>query len=79
MADLMAAAGMKLVRGVVVTLSTPIEDQIRERLSRIIGALQPIATSTGTFSDVRRADHTLVSRARAQDIAMPVLLEESTQ
>jgi len=33
--------------------STPIEDQIRERLGRIIGSLQPIAASTGTFSDVR--------------------------
>jgi hypothetical protein len=26
--------------------------QFRERLSRIIGALQPIAASTGPFSDV---------------------------
>ena len=32
---------------------TPIEDQIRERLGRIIGSLQPIAASTGPFSDVR--------------------------
>jgi hypothetical protein len=31
----------------------PIGYQIRERLSRIIAALQPIAASTGPFSDVR--------------------------
>jgi hypothetical protein len=36
-----------------VTSSTPIEDQIRERLARIIGALRPIAESGGPFSDVR--------------------------
>jgi hypothetical protein len=39
--------------------STPIEDQIRERLGRIIGSLQPIAASTGTFSDVRGVQITL--------------------
>jgi hypothetical protein len=33
--------------------STPIEDQIRERLACIIGSLQPVAASTGTFPDVR--------------------------
>jgi hypothetical protein len=40
-----------------ITSTTPMEDQIRERSGRIIGSLQPIAASTGTFSDVRRADH----------------------
>ena len=39
--------------------STPIEDQIRERLARIIGSLKPIAASTGTFSDVRSVQITL--------------------
>jgi hypothetical protein len=33
--------------------STPIEDQIRERLARIIGSLQPIAQSGGPLNDVR--------------------------
>jgi hypothetical protein len=39
--------------------ATPIEDQIRERLGRIIGSLQPIAASTGPFSDVRGVQITL--------------------
>jgi hypothetical protein len=39
--------------------STPIEDQIRERLARIIGSLQPIAASTGAFNDVRGVQITL--------------------
>jgi hypothetical protein len=38
---------------------TPIEDQIRERLARIIGSLQPIAQSSGPFSDVRAVQITL--------------------
>jgi enamine deaminase RidA (YjgF/YER057c/UK114 family) len=44
-----------------VTSSTPIEDQIRERLARIIGALRPIAESGGPFSDVRDVQIVLTS------------------
>ena len=39
--------------------STPIEDQIRERLARIIGSLQPIAQSSGPFNDVPALQITL--------------------
>jgi hypothetical protein len=38
---------------------TPIEDQIRERLARIIGSLQPIAASNGPFPDLRGVQITL--------------------
>jgi hypothetical protein len=42
-----------------MSTATPIEDQIRERLARLIGSLQPIATSSGPFADVRGIQITL--------------------
>jgi hypothetical protein len=49
--------------------ATPIEDQIHERLARIIGSLQPIAASTGTFNDVRGVQIMLTLAAHEAEAA----------
>jgi hypothetical protein len=36
------------------TPGTQIEDQLRERLARVVTSLQPLAASTGPFADPRR-------------------------
>jgi hypothetical protein len=36
------------------TPGTQIEDQLRERLARVVTSLQPLAVSTGPFADPRQ-------------------------